>query len=170
MIRIQLMIILMLLCFVGTAQAAPLSTRFSTNIGSGPVHALAVSGNRLYVGGQSGLSVVDISGSGTPTVLGQISLGAEVTAIYVQGNTVYAGTVNQSGPEFRIVNVSNASSPSVAGSLELGVDVAAIAISGTTAYVGVAAPGGDNPNRGLRIVSVANPSSPSLQGQHGFSA
>jgi MYXO-CTERM domain-containing protein len=31
--------------------------------------------------------------------------------------------------------------------------------------VGVAAPGGDNPNRGLRIVSVANPSSPSLQGQ-----
>ncbi len=154
----------LLLTLLVTAQqghAAPLSTRFATNVGSGPVRALATHADRLLVGAAGSLYVVDVSGA-SPSVLGQVALGAEVTALQVEGSTAYAGTLTQGGAELYAVGLGAPAAPTVLGSVELGVDVSALTTSGTTLYVGVAAPGGEDPANGLRVVSIANPASLSV--------
>lgn len=150
----------LLVLLASGAPAAPLSTRFSTTVGSGGIASLAVSGNRLYVGGGSALYVLDVGASGTPPVLGQVSTGAQVTAVHVQGTTVYAGTAAQAGAELRVIDASTPASPTQVGALELGVMVTSIVSQGTTLYVGAASPDGENPANGLRVVSVATPSNP----------
>ncbi len=117
-----------------------------------------VSGNRAYVGRNSGsgeFAVVDISTPSAPTLVGEYDHNADVNGVWVAGGYAYLAT---DSTELVVLDLSTESAPTLAGSLDLsgGDDGEAVTVDGTVAYLARES-GGE-----LVQIDVSTPSAPAL--------
>jgi hypothetical protein len=114
----------------------------------GPSTAVAVSGNRVYLGVGPRLVVLDVTQPAGPTVLGQTEvLPGPIRAVAVAGDYAYV----MAGAGLQIIDVSNPAAP-----LRVREDAAAygegVAVAGNYAYVA--------DGSSLYIFDVSNPAAP----------
>jgi hypothetical protein len=121
----------------------------AVDIPRGPAWALDVSGTHAYVVGGGWLTVVDVSNSGAPRVVGamRVIYGWNVDVV---GTFVYVPGY-QDG--LQIIDASDPAAPREVGLLVTEDGASDVDVVGNTAYV-VADEGG------LRVIDVANPSAP----------
>jgi len=126
----------------------------------GPTQAVAVAGDRAYIGVGHRLIVLDGSGPGDPTLSGQTdTLPGPILGIAVAGNFAYVTFWG----ELWVFDVSNPAAPESVGSLFVGGEARNVLVSGNLAYVADGAGDAGNPG-GLKIVDITDPHSPSLLG------
>jgi hypothetical protein len=120
-----------------------------TQNGMNPM-ALALSGTTLYEGGTTGLAVLDVSGSGSPTQVSSSSMN--VSALAASNSLLLIGT----GDNHLVVdNISQPQSPSQLSSVSLPSLPYQIAMSGNLALLADGA-------GGLLVYNISTPSSPQL--------
>lgn len=112
---------------------------------------LAVEGAYVYVLREfQGLSIVDISNPGQPTIAGSLNFSGPTSGLAVTNGHVLVAD----GPNgLRIIDVSQPSQPKEVSLFSPTGFVQSVAASGTYAYVA-------DTTAGLRIVDVTNPSAP----------
>jgi hypothetical protein len=125
----------------------------------GDVGAVCISGKYAYLGGPSGLGIVDVSSIPRLARLGDEEGDARVgyaesdtphfRRITVSGNHAYAAT----GSGLLIYDVSDPTSPTLRSRRFDGERAYGVAVSGTYAYVA-------NGGKGLGVYDVANPAEP----------
>jgi hypothetical protein len=128
------------------------------NIWGGKAQAIALRGNRAYLGLGARLIVLDITNPSAPAVVGQSRpLAGVLTDVAVAGNYAYV-TAGEAGlrvlslvPEYQPAEVGYADTPGVAQSVALVGGYAYVAETGVT-------------RGGLRIVDVKDPARPALAG------
>ncbi len=120
----------------------------------GDSYAVAVSGNRAYVGMGASLVVLDISQPASPTVLGQIKLQNTVRGVAVSGNYAYVA-LYYSG--LQVIDISNPASPVRVGGYDTSGAALGVAVSGNYAYVA-------DYTAGLQIIDISNPAEPNRIG------
>ena len=136
----------------------------------GATKAVAVVGDRAYLGVGPRLSVLDISDPARPVELGRTAgvFRGAVQEVVVSGDYAYvsAGTL-------RIVDVSNPAAPLIVGEYvgpddeienEFKAHIRGLVVSGNYVYVGY------DPDHTLHIVDVSNPKSPLRVGAVGVIA
>ncbi|MCH8806431.1 MAG: hypothetical protein IH986_10125 [Planctomycetes bacterium] len=136
----------------------------------GATKAVAVVGDRAYLGVGPRLSVLDISDPARPVELGRTAgvFAGVVREVVVSGDYAYvsAGTL-------RIVDVSNPAAPLIVGEYvgpddeienEFKAHIRGLVVSGNYVYVGY------DPDHTLHIVDVSNPKSPLRVGAVGVIA
>jgi Tfp pilus assembly protein PilV len=125
--------------------------------------------NRAYVVNGTGLSIIDVSSPGAPTLLGTFTAGVLITNVKVSGNYAYLASSSNTA-ELTVVNVSNPAAPTQAGTLNLGgnADANTLDLDGSYAYVGktLSTTAGDNE---FYVVNVSNPAAPTLAGAFNLS-
>jgi len=115
----------------------------------GPISAVAVSGDYAYLGGESGLFIVDVSDPSVPRVVGDVGLSAQDVAVSGSYSYVAAGSAG-----LRVIDVSDPSAPVEVGSTQRAATN--VAVLGDYAYV---AGGGV-----LQVIDVSTPSAPAEVG------
>ncbi|TES93834.1 MAG: hypothetical protein E3J87_01440, partial [Candidatus Cloacimonadota bacterium] len=110
-----------------------------------------------YVATRSYLSIVDISAPPSPWVVINFDEGSGPLGVFVIDTLAY---INDGG-WFTIVNVSTPDSPSIVGSCFIPVvtEPKGVYVRDSNAYLAAS-------DSGLQIVSVLNPSTPSIIGRH----
>ncbi|HSW77346.1 MAG TPA: beta-propeller domain-containing protein [Candidatus Chromulinivoraceae bacterium] len=122
-----------------------------------------VSGTKAYVTcthATAELVIVDITNPAAPTQVGSYTPAgtADGKAIFVSGTTAYFGRTSNAGvAELSILNVSNPAAPTLIGSYGPNVTIFQIYVSGNYAYLATSAT-----NKGLIVVNITTPSSPTL--------
>lgn len=128
--------------------------------GYGNTYALYAVGNLLYVGTSSGADyefrIYDITNIYSPSLVSATIIGADVYAIWVEGNYAYLGTSGVFN-SFQIYDVSNPAKPTFVSSLDVGPVVNTVRINGNYAYLGL----NNGPTR-FTIYDISNPASPAL--------
>jgi hypothetical protein len=127
-----------------------------------PAKGLAVQDDKVYIGSQQRLVIVDISNPSQPTWIGSSrTLPDEVLDIVVDGN--YAYVANKTGG-LRIIDISNPRNPYEIGSIptDLWQETYSVALKGDYAYMGNATFAS-----GLKILNITDPSSPFVVGNYG---
>ena len=121
----------------------------------GPSYAVAVSGDRVYVGMGPRLVVFDVSIASDPTQLGKSAvLPGIVSGVAVSGSYTYVASGSEG---LLVIAASNPTSPTLVGSYDTSGTAQAVAVSGHYAYV---ADGG----AGLQVIDISNPAFPTLVG------
>lgn len=136
-----------------------------TNILSGVVESLAVSGGYAYVAlDTAGLSVIDLSNPGEPSRVGSYSTSGGAQGIAVQDTTVYLterpvwqGT-QRVGGGLRLLSAADPTNPAELGFHDTPGYARDVVVRGDCAYIG---DGGDG---GLRIVDITDPANPTEVG------
>jgi hypothetical protein len=116
------------------------------------ISAIAISGNTLYIGEDSGITILDVSDPARPVHLSQIPLQGLITGIQVvdQRAFVISAPTAMVSSGLWIVDVSNSKKPAILGSqMPFGTPVD-ISIAGEYAYVADFA-------QGLRILDFRDP-------------
>jgi len=131
---------------------------------TGTAMKICVSGDRAYLAdGPGGLRVFNVSNPAAPTLLATFPTTGAIEEVRVVGNRAYLGCNSSAFPPYgivQIINVSNPALPVLLGeypTLEAYWWIGGIDLVGTTAYVA-------NGLGGLRVLDVADPSSPTLVG------
>ena len=121
----------------------------------GLTYAVAVQGDYAYVGEGYSLTVLDVSNSAWPTIVGKTPpLPAIVRDVYVVGD--YAYVADWSGG-LRVIDVSNPVSPTEVGLYDTPGSAYGVTVAGNHAYIA-------DSGSGLRVVDVSNPISPTEVG------
>jgi hypothetical protein len=115
----------------------------------GPIDTVAVSGDYAYLGGESGLFIVDVSDPSVPRVVGDVGLSAQDVAVSGSYSFVAAGSAG-----LRVIDVSDPTAPVEVGSTQRAASN--VAVSGDYAYVT-----GDGV---LQVIDVSTPSAPAEVG------
>lgn len=121
----------------------------------GSANCVAVSGGKAYVGAGPRMLVLDVSGEGSPTLIGRTDLLSGIPEdLSVLGNVSYVAC---GGDGLDIIDVSDPSHPvqvnHVSGSAY------GVAVAGNYAYVA-------NQGSGLNVYDISVPSSPNLVGSY----
>lgn len=117
------------------------------------------SGDYIYLGEGSGLTVLDVSDPTRPRQVGSLVLdGFDVTGVAFAGTTAYV--VNGKG--LQVVDLSDPARPVQLASLDTTKPAASVAVTGVLAYVGL----GFHDDGGLAIVNVSDPTEPALVGSY----
>ena len=125
--------------------------------------SVTISGTYAYLaGGGSGatMTIFDISDQTAPVLKSYLTLLGSYQ-IAVQGN--YAYVPSSGGFVLYVVNISNPNSPSVTGSVNIGATSGSLyscVVSGNYCYV-------STQSKGLTVIDVSNPASPSQVYQEG---
>lgn len=141
---------------------APTLTGTVTNANLNASTSVFYYNNYVYVAcylGTNRLTIVDVTDSSAPAVIG--SLGGIASAAAVHVDPPYAYVSRNGG--LTIVDISNATAPTSTGTLTLsaGNDHYAIFVAGDYCYVG----GGDAAGNGyFYIVDISNPAAPRISG------
>ena len=146
--------------------AAPASLNGTTltllgRLADGETRGVAIVGNVLYRSNGGYLEALDVSGAGTPTVLGRfLAEQGVVQGVALQGSLAFVpvsrGTPYASRGSLQIVDVSDPAMPQAVGEVT-GRSFYDAAVRGMTAY-GAAGSGG------LRLYDVSAPAAPVAQG------
>jgi len=114
---------------------------------------LAVDGNYLYLAGESGIQVIDVSVTTEPEAISYFPTQSPVNAIQVVDGYAYIVTGGWYGPNrLRILDVTRPDRLREVGSYATPGQTFAIVVADSYAYVG--------DSRGLRIYNVADPTRP----------
>jgi hypothetical protein len=120
----------------------------------GTYNAVAVQGNYAYIAEGGGLSILNISNSTSPQLVGTVALPASANSVTVNSTYAY---VADSSSGLQIINVSNPASPTLVGSYATSSSEAyGVAVSGNYAYLATGS--------GLQIININNPFLPTLAG------
>jgi hypothetical protein len=132
--------------YQGTAYGAPAS------------YNLAVAGNRAYIPGGSGLSVIDVSNPLSPSLAGSLSsVSGSYGSVALSGNYLYA-CVDGVVSGVRIFDVANPALPTRVGQYDgIGGSSGQVLVTNGVAYV-------NGFGTETRILNVANPAAPALLG------
>ncbi len=129
------------------------------------IRELEVAGSIGYLGTEEGLRILDLSNPATPVQLGAYPTSYPITNITLVGENAYI----TEGGQLRIIDVSDSSSPREVGSHSTGGEAREIAVAGELVYV-VSNRARDRQQEGvLFIISLADPSNPTLVAQEIFS-
>ena len=129
--------------------AGPLRFEPVAQIG-GALSAVAVDGNRAYIGQGGGLRILDLADPQAPLALGHVLVSGEVAGVAVVAP--YAYVVTTAG-RLEVINMSDALAPRRVGAALVGGESLGVAVAGSYAYLA----GGE---AGLLIFDVSNPSRP----------
>ena len=115
-------------------------------------NAVAVSGNRAYMGMGTSLLILDISQPSNPRQLGQVVLPDiyGVQGVAVSGNYAYVADYDAG---LQIIDVSNPSAPVCVGGYNTSGIARCVVVSGNYAYVA-------DGSAGLQIIDISNPVTP----------
>jgi hypothetical protein len=121
-------------------------------------YSLAVAGNRAYVPGGSGLSIVDVSNPSSPSLAGSLSsVSGSYGSVALSGNYLYA-CVDGVVSGVRIFDVANPALPTRVGQYDgIGGSSGQVLVTNGVAYV-------NGFGTETRILNVANPAAPTLLG------
>lgn len=150
-----------------TSLQASVSPKYSPAIeevskigGEGAYRAVAISGNRAYVGMGNTLGVLDISDPVRPLTIGRATLPDQVYEIHVMGNVVYAVTreaQTYAVSTFQAVDVTDLAHPTVKSQFDVRGATFTTDVEGNLVYVaGVG---------GFVVFDASNPISLTLRGQ-----
>lgn len=131
------------------------------NAPGGSTKSFAVNGNQLFLGNRSnGFDIIDAADVNNLQRLGTQPLPGFAHDAVVNGNTIYA----LNGGALYVLNTSARSAPTVLGTLKdpNGATFTSIAAKGTLVYL-------LRGFQGMSVVSVADPSAPTLLGSTNFS-
>ncbi|MDB9425512.1 Calx-beta domain-containing protein, partial [Microcystis aeruginosa CS-564/01] len=145
----------------------------STYNSPGDAQDVKIVGNYAYVAdGKSGLQIVNISNPNSPVLQGNAPAPDDVTGVKgtvsgvdIVGNYAYIiSYLRQSGRgELQIFNISNPASPVRLGNSTFPIStndlLYSVQVSGNYAYVAAG-------SRGLKIIDISNPISPTLKGEY----
>jgi hypothetical protein len=129
--------------------------------------AMFVSGNRAYAGmlanAGTEFRIFDISSPASPSLLGEVELGANINGVVVVGNFAYLAT-SADAAELMVVNVSNPAAPTTSGTTPINfagnTDAQSISLSTTTSriYLGRLNDGGAE----FFVIDLTTPATPSI--------
>ena len=132
------------------AKPSELSLELVNKFG-GASWAVAVDGNKAYLGEGYRLTIFDISTPATPAVLGKSEALPDILqGITVSGSLAYVA--DGSGGLY-ILNVSTPASPTIVGSLDTPGTANEVAVVGNYAYLA-------DGTSGLRVIDVSTPATP----------
>ncbi|MFB2806433.1 Calx-beta domain-containing protein, partial [Microcystis sp. BLCC-F209] len=145
----------------------------STYNSPGDAQDVKIVGNYAYVAdGKSGLQIVNISNRNSPVLQGNAPAPDDVTGVKgnvsgvdIVGNYAYIiSYLRQSGRgELQIFNISNPNSPVKLGESTFSISTQdilySVQVAGNYAYVAAG-------SRGLKIIDISNPISPTLKGEY----
>ncbi|TRU22914.1 MAG: hypothetical protein EWV81_17410 [Microcystis aeruginosa Ma_SC_T_19800800_S464] len=145
----------------------------STYNSPGDAQDVKIVGNYAYVAdGKSGLQIVNISNPNSPVIQGNAPAPDDVTGVKgsvsgvdIVGNYAYIiSYLRQSGfGELQIFNISNPNSPVKLGESTFSISTQdilySVQVAGNYAYVATG-------SRGLKIIDISNPISPTLKGEY----
>ena len=121
----------------------------------GASYAVAVSGNRAYLGMGPRLVILDVSNPAGPTVLGTSEVMPDIVqGIAISGNYAYVADYDAG---LQVIDISNPSSPTRVGGYDTSGYAVGVAVSGNYAYVA-------DDYAGLQVIDISNPSSPTRVG------
>ncbi|MEK7573952.1 MAG: hypothetical protein AAB514_00255, partial [Patescibacteria group bacterium] len=136
----------------------------SLDIGAG-LKSVDIAGGYAFVASKDDdkeLIVIDISNSSAPVEVASLNLtgSANALTIFYRNSYVYIGRADGAPQEFSIINVSNPLSPFLVSGLSgVGDEINDIYVLNNRAYLGT-----EDASRGMIIIDVANPASPSIMG------
>ncbi len=142
----------------GIANAMPpaLTLEFAAKMG-GKMMAIAVAGNKTYVGEGYRLAVLDTSTPAAPALLGKSpALPEIIQGITVSGSRAY---VADGAAGLYILDVSAPASPAIVGWLDTPGQAAKVAVAGSYAYVA-------DLFSGLRVMDISKPANPVMRGTY----
>lgn len=144
--------------------AAPARAQVTT--ATQPCTALAVAGPVAYLGEGNHLTVLDVTASSRPVVLRRLTLPAAANAIAL-GESGLMALALESG-ELRLYDCSRPAIPQARGHYQLpaGETLTGLAVAGQRAYLACQG----ETTYTLRILSLANPTSPTLLGTFAYPA
>ena len=117
---------------------------------------LFINGTRAYVARRNlGYDILDISGSGAPTLLGSIGQ----VGSYSHGALANGHLVTAAASEMRVFNLSNVASPQLVATVSDQVHVNGVSALGNQVFVPLAT----SSTSGFRSYSLSNPASPAAQ-------
>lgn len=138
----------------------PGKLRLSAGLRLGPTDAIAVQGDRAYIGitgptgTTPGLAVFDISTFTVPREIGRIALPSVVTALAIADERLY---MLDSAQSLVIYSLAEPATPSKLGAVTLEDRYIHMAVSDEIAYIAL--------TNGVQIVDVRNPTAPVLGAQ-----
>ncbi|MEK7496069.1 MAG: hypothetical protein AAB616_01215, partial [Patescibacteria group bacterium] len=133
----------------------------SLNTGKG-LNGVDVAGNYAYVVGEDDAKefiVIDVSNSSAPIEIVSLNLSgnADALTVFYWDGYAYIGRADGAPQEFLILNVSNPLNPFVVSGLSgIGGEINDIYVFNNSAYLGP-----DDDDRGMIVINVSNPASPS---------
>jgi hypothetical protein len=124
--------------------------------GQGPeqvdVHGLLIDEKYMYIAGDAGLQVFDISNTSSPELLGSYRTdGPYASGVAISGSYAYVAAGFWGG--LTIVDISNPSEPAFVSSYKTSDTVEDVTVSGSYAYVAAG-------HAGFQIIDISNPSTP----------
>ena len=118
---------------------------------------IAVKGKYVYAGAANGLRIYNISNHFNINQTGSINTGAFISALFVQGNVLYA--IENSTKKFYMIDISDPYSPKITASYTTTSNPLSIFVQNDYAYILE-----NSPSVLLEVYSVKNPYSISLSG------
>jgi hypothetical protein len=119
----------------------------------GIVGYMTVHGKHVYLAGQAGFQVVDVSNPAAPTVVGSYQPKEHVGPIAASGDHAY---VVEKDDVLRVLDVSNPAQPRVVASSKVADSVRGLAVAGNYVYVSM--------SDTLQILDVSDPANPRESG------
>lgn len=143
-------------------------TERSTLALTSPINSV-IDNDKLYVTGNSALTIYDVSDPTAPTLLGSLGGFTFIGPLYVVGNTAYIGWTSGGAGQFSVVDVTTPSAPTLSGTVAFGSGEALnfIEVIGVRAFVnfqsGIPGPTsvGD-----INVVDVSVPATPTIVGSN----
>lgn len=129
----------------------------------GSLARFAISGNNLYIVGESALLSYNISNPGQPQFKAEIPLGFDIETIFPKGNYLYIGA--QSG--MHIFDVSNPDNPVKQSTYRHITNCDPVVVNGNFAYVSLRAGCGFNNANLFEVLDITDPENPKQLGQYG---
>ncbi len=113
--------------------------------------SLAVSGNYVYIGGQSRFYVIDVSNPALPVVVSSLGGYYDVTAVTYEDGKAYISGAGPNGYHLQVIDVSNPANPIAMGSVQVASFFSnTLIVKNGFAFVGRYAVG-------FFVVNVSNP-------------
>jgi len=113
---------------------------------------VALSGDRVVVAGDHGLTLIDIADPSSPQLLGSMSTPGVARGVALSGSHAYVA--GQDG--LLVVDVADPGAPWIAGRIETLGDTEDVAVPGLVALVAYVADG----HSGLQVIDVRDPAAP----------
>jgi hypothetical protein len=140
----------------GGLNVVDLSAPARVGILHGDAYVVAVDGARAYVGGRTGLRIVDISDPAHPVKLGAIHGPWSASELRADGNRLYVAPYP--GKSLLIYDVSDPANPQLGGSYDNSHESTSMQVAGTIAYLG------DGLFGRIDVIDVTDAAAPALLG------
>jgi len=115
------------------------------------INKVVEKGNYIYIGGQKGIGVIDVSNPMNPRLVGRVDVEDSIFDVFVAGNYIYATGVNTG---FLVIDIAKAEEPKVVSKIHFPGKTLGLFVSGNYAFVAN--------EKGLEIIDVTNPRNPKL--------